>query len=134
MISLGDAKDKYSEHKKKELFQYYFFFLFRIRYFDAIILLPNLVFLFFLLIKWYHTRAKLNSTKPLLFTVCCLILTVSFVNILRCFYAMIFGDERSTVKIVILKVNIKRKIELFCTSLLFRYFGYSFDLHFYVQK
>lgn len=83
----------------------------RIRYFDAFILIPNLIFLLFLIIKWSRTRTKLNPGKPLLFTVCCLICTVSLVNISRCIYAMIFADQRSTVKTIILKVKEKRERE-----------------------
>jgi len=98
-----------------------------IRYFDTIILIPNLLFLLFLIIKWFHTRAKLNSSKPLLFTVCCLIFTVSFVNILRCLYAMSFADQRSSVKTIILKILwLLVRFILLCTELSLLFFGIYF--------
>jgi hypothetical protein len=99
----------------------------KIRYFDAIILLPNLIFFSFLIIKWHYTRAKLNLSKPLLLTVCCLILTVSFVNILRCFYAMIFADQKSLVKTNIHKILwLLVRFTLLCTELSLLFFGIYF--------
>jgi len=107
------------------------FFFYRIHYFDAIILIPNLIFLVLLIIKWHRTRAKLNSSKPLLLSVCCLILIVSFVNILRCLFAMIFSDQRSSVKTILLKILwLLVRFTLLCTELSLLVFGIYFGNHF----
>ncbi|CAF4575814.1 unnamed protein product, partial [Rotaria sp. Silwood2] len=98
-----------------------------IRYFDFIILIPNLIFLLFLIIKWNHTRTKLNSSKPLLFTVSCLIFIVSFVNIIRCLYAMIFAEQTSYAKGIILKILwLLVRFTLLCTELSLLVFGIYF--------
>ena len=99
----NQIQKKYCNRKRNMFYSW----ICRIRYFDTIIFIPNLIFLLFILVKWLHTRAKLNSSKPLLLSVCCLILTVSLINILRCLFSMIFHDAQSHVKGIILKVSRK---------------------------
>jgi hypothetical protein len=45
-------------NKRKEITYNYIFL--RIRYSDEIILIPNLIFLLFLIIKWYHIPCENN--------------------------------------------------------------------------
>ncbi|CAF1152051.1 unnamed protein product [Rotaria sordida] len=98
-----------------------------VRYFDLIILIPNLIFLLFLIIKWYHTRTKLNFNKPLLFTVSCLIFIVSFVNIIRCLYSMIFAEQTLYAIGIILKILwLLVRFTLLCTELSLLVFGIYF--------
>lgn len=107
---------------------YIVFLLIRIRYFDVLILIPNLIFLLFLIIKWIRTRSKLNIHKPLLLTVTCLLLIITFANILRCLFVMIFPDHKFKAQEIIVKVmQIKNEfsIRIMC---FFRFFGYVFDL------
>ncbi|CAF3397882.1 unnamed protein product [Rotaria socialis] len=76
----------------------------QIRYFDMLILIPNLIFLLFLIIKWIRTRSKLNTHKPLLLTVACLLLLITFANILRCLFVMIFPDHKFKAQEIIVKI------------------------------
>jgi hypothetical protein len=82
----------------------YKFFLHRIRYFDVLILIPNLIFLLFIIIKWIQTRTKLNPNKPLLLSVTCLLLLITLTNILRCLFVMIFPDQAFHAQEIIVKV------------------------------
>ena len=103
-------------------------FFHRIRYFDVCILIPNLIFLLFLVIKWIRTRTKLNLNKPLLLSVTCLLLLITLTNILRCLFVMIFPDQEIIVK-VIKRFNIfyfeKRK-SFFSLDSLVNYLVYIF--------
>lgn len=117
------GKKKKEREKKKEKNIISFSSHCSVRYFDVIILIPNVIFLGFLLFKWYSTRNKLNSSKPLLLTVWWLIILVSLVNIIRCLYAMIFTDRSS----VILKVLwLIVRFALLCTELSLVFFGIYF--------
>ncbi|CAF2523748.1 unnamed protein product [Rotaria sp. Silwood2] len=75
-----------------------------ILYFDALILIPNLIFLLFIIIKWIRTRTKLNTNKPLLLSVTCLLLLVTLSNILRCVFVMTFPDNAFTSQEIIVKI------------------------------
>lgn len=117
-INVGKRKEEWKKKKK-----HFFSSRFSVRYFDVIILIPNAIFLGFLLFKWYSTRNKLNSSKPLLLTVWWLIVLISLVNIIRCLYAMIFTDRSS----VILKVLwLIVRFALLCTELSLVFFGIYF--------
>ncbi|CAF1036119.1 unnamed protein product [Rotaria sordida] len=76
----------------------------QIRYFDVIILIPNLIFLLFIIIKWILTRTKININKPLLLSVTCLLLLITLSNILRCLFVMIFPDNVFNAQEIIVKV------------------------------
>ncbi|CAF3483260.1 unnamed protein product [Adineta steineri] len=76
----------------------------KIRYFDVIILIPNLIFLFFIIIKWIRKRTKLNTNKPLLLSITCLLLSVILTNILRCLFVMIFSNQSFHAQEIIVKI------------------------------
>ena len=71
-------------------------------------LIPDLIFLLFIVIKWVQARRQINTNKPLLMSITCLLLTVTLVNILRCLFVMIFPDPAFHSQEIITKVN-KRK-------------------------
>ena len=79
--------------------------LLRIRYFDVVILIPNLIFLLFVLLKWLRTKTKLNTNKPLLFSVTCLIVAVALSNVCRCLFAIVFPEQAYYAQEIILKVR-----------------------------
>ena len=107
--------------------------LLRIRYFDLIILIPNVIFLLFIIIKWIRTRTKLNTNKPLLLSVTCLLLLIALTNILRCAFVMIFPDQAFHAQETIVKV-IERFSRFVSNPMLFRFFGYRFNRHFHGQN
>ncbi|CAF3394625.1 unnamed protein product [Rotaria sp. Silwood1] len=76
----------------------------QIRYFDVLILIPNLIFLLFIIIKWIRRRTKLNTNKPLLLSVTCLLLFVTLSNISRCLFVMIFPDNAFHGQEIIVKI------------------------------
>jgi hypothetical protein len=79
----------------------------RIRYFDVAIVLINTIFLVFLLVKWFRWRNKVNRSKPLLFSLTCLIFTVTFVNVCRCLFAIVCPEQAFADQEIVLKVHVK---------------------------
>lgn len=103
------------------------YFFLRIRYFDVSILVANVLFLLFILIRWIRSRTKLNPSKPLLFSVSCLILAISLVNILRCSLSMVFSNRTLVVHEILFKVNREIFVKIHRFSFVSRHCGYSFD-------
>lgn len=107
----------------------------RIRYFDVLILLANVIFLLLIVVKWFRARSKLNPSKPLLFSVTCLIVAITLANIFRCVFAMVFPIQAFPAQELILKVSHSdESVDRNPALCLFRFFGCWFGWHFYVQN
>lgn len=96
----------------------------RIRYFDVLILLANVIFLLLIVVKWFRARSKLNPSKPLLFSVTCLIVAITLANIFRCVFAMVFPIQAFPAQELILKVSHSdESVDRNPALCLFRFFG-----------
>ncbi|KAK9497076.1 hypothetical protein O3M35_004455 [Rhynocoris fuscipes] len=68
---------------------YYFSFCFRIQVWDLILLVPNLLFLIFLAIRFNRARLKLRATSsPIFMAFYGLVLTNVMISIIRCLVSM----------------------------------------------
>ncbi|CAF1031251.1 unnamed protein product [Adineta ricciae] len=104
-------------------------FLSKIRYFDVIILIPNVVFLLFLIIKWIRTRTKLNTHQPLLFSVTCLLVLITLSNLTRCVFVMIFPEQAFSMQEILAKILwLLVQLTILWTELSILFFGLCFGL------
>ena len=85
-------------------------------------LIPNLIFLLFILIKWIQRRKKLNPHRPLLFTITSLLVFLTVTIISRCVLTMIMPDQEISVKILWLIIHWMHLWTEFCVLLFGRLF------------
>jgi len=83
--------------------------LFRIRYFDLLILIPNVLMFCFLILKCFQKRNKLTFNKPLTLTIYSLIIGITITNIIRCTFVMIYAEQGDHKQELIAKVNTTKK-------------------------
>lgn len=69
---------------------------FRVRIWDVIIMIPNVLFLLFLAIRFNRARLKLRATNsPIFMTVYCLVIGNIIISVIRCIVSMTVNASTS---------------------------------------